>query len=99
MAIQESLYRMNLDYYDLYLIHSPNPERDLYIEAWQALIDAQRWGLVRSIGVCSFLPEHLDKINSEAGVLPVINQIELHPIFSQEKQWAYNQKYNTLTEA
>lgn len=41
-AIQESLYRMNLDYYDLYLIHSPNPERDLYIEAWQAWIDAQR---------------------------------------------------------
>lgn len=59
IAIQESLYRANLDYYDLYLIHWPNPSRDMYVEAWQALIDAKKWGLIRSIGVCNFLPEHL----------------------------------------
>ena len=50
-TIEESLYRAGLDYYDLYLIHWPNPKEDLYVEAWQALIQAQRFGLVRSIGV------------------------------------------------
>ena len=59
-TIQESLYRAGLDYYDLYLIHWPNPSQDKYVEAWQALIDAKKWGLIRSIGVCNFLPEHIE---------------------------------------
>src|SRR4051812_27747341 len=54
-TIQESLYRANLDYYDLYLIHWPNPKQDLYVEAWQALLDAKKEGLIRSVGVCNFL--------------------------------------------
>jgi len=83
-TIQESLYRANLDYYDLYLIHWPNPKQDKYVEAWQALIDAKKWGLIRSIGVCNFLPEHLECLEKETGVLPVINQIELTP-FSIKK--------------
>jgi len=98
-AIQESLYRANLDYYDLYLIHWPNPNQDKYVEAWQALIDAKKWGLIRSIGVCNFLPEHLARLEKETGVLPVINQVELHPFFNQEEQRKWHKEHGVVTEA
>lgn len=98
-TIQESLYRANLDYFDLYLIHWPNPKEGLYVEAWQALIDAQKFGLIRSIGVSNFLPEHIDKLQKETGVLPVINQVELHPFFNQQTQIDYDRAHHILTEA
>lgn len=98
-AIQESLFRSNLDYFDLYLLHWPNPQRDQYVEAWQALIAAQKFGLVRHIGVCNFLPEHIDRLERETGVLPVVNQIELHPYFNQAAMRAYNAQKGILTEA
>ncbi|UNF76812.1 aldo/keto reductase [Lactiplantibacillus plantarum] len=97
-TIQESLYRAGLDYYDLYLIHWPNPKEDYYVEAWQALIDAQKLGLIRSIGVSNFLPEHLERLNKETGVLPVINQVELHPYFNQQAQRDYDQAHGILTQ-
>ncbi|ASF40548.1 aldo/keto reductase [Halobacillus halophilus] len=98
-AIQESLYRADLDYYDLYLIHWPNPKQDHYVEAWQALIDAKKWGLIRSIGVCNFLPEHLERLENETGVKPSINQIELHPFFNQEEQRIFNDEHEIKTES
>ncbi|WP_436665686.1 aldo/keto reductase [Lactiplantibacillus plantarum] len=97
-TIQESLYRAGQDYYDLYLIHWPNPKEDHYVEAWQALIDAQKLGLIRSIGVSNFLPEHLERLNKETGVLPVINQVELHPYFNQQAQRDYDQAHGILTQ-
>lgn len=98
-AIQESLFRANLDYYDLYLIHWPNPKQDNYVEAWQALIDAKKWGLIRSIGVCNFLPEHLEHLEKETGVKPSINQIELHPFFNQAEQRKYHEEQNIVTQS
>lgn len=98
-TIEESVLRTGLDYIDLYLIHWPNPNQELYLEAWQALIDAQKTGLVRSIGVSNFLPEHIDRLEKETGVLPVINQIELHPYFNQAEQRAYNASKNIVTQA
>jgi diketogulonate reductase-like aldo/keto reductase len=98
-TIQESLYRANLDYYDLYLIHWPNPSKDHYVEAWQALIDAKKWGLIRSIGVCNFLPEHIDRLEKETGVKPSINQIELHPFYNQEQQRKWHEEHNITTES
>ncbi len=98
-TIQESLYRANLDYYDLYLIHWPNPKQDTYVEAWEALIDAKKWGLIRSIGVCNFLPEHLKRLEKETGVKPSINQIELHPFFNQENQRKWHEENNIITES
>ncbi|QEA56646.1 aldo/keto reductase [Weissella hellenica] len=84
-AIQESLARMGLDYFDLFIIHWPLPKRGLYVEAWQALVDAQKQGLIRSIGVSNFEPEHLDRIIEKTGVTPAVNQIEVHPYWVQEE--------------
>lgn len=98
-TIQESLYRANLDYYDLFLIHWPNPITNKYLEAWQALIDAKKWGLIRSIGVCNFLPEHLDHLVQETGVMPSVNQIELHPYFNQEEDRKWNKKNNVKVQS
>ena len=98
-TIEESLYRAGLDYYDLYLIHWPNPKVNLYVEAWQALIDARAKGLIRSIGVSNFLPEHLDRLIKETGVVPAMNQIELHPFYQQAEQRAYHEQHGIVTES
>ncbi|MCM3655266.1 aldo/keto reductase [Metabacillus litoralis] len=98
-TIQESLYRANLDYYDLYLIHWPNPKQDNYVEAWQALIEAKKWGLIRSIGVCNFLPEHIERLVKETDVKPSINQIELHPFFNQAEQRKWHEENNIKTQS
>ncbi|WP_299094275.1 aldo/keto reductase [uncultured Metabacillus sp.] len=98
-TIQESLYRANLDYYDLYLIHWPNPKQGKYVEAWQALIDAKKQGLIRSIGVCNFLPEHLERLEMETGVKPSINQIELHPFFNQAEQRNWHEENEITTQS
>ncbi|MGO3792499.1 MAG: aldo/keto reductase [Enterococcus gilvus] len=99
MMIQESLFRMGLDYFDLYLIHWPLPKRGLYVEAWQALVRAQKLGLIRSIGVSNFEPEHLDAIIEETGVTPAVNQIEIHPYWVQERMLKANKEWGILTEA
>jgi diketogulonate reductase-like aldo/keto reductase len=98
-SIEESLYRTGLDRIDLYLIHWPNPRLDRYVEAWGALIEAQRRGLVQHIGVCNFLPEHLDRLEHDTGVVPVVNQIELHPYFPQAAQRADDARRGIITQA
>ena len=98
-AIQESLYRLGLDYLDLYLIHWPLPKRDHYVEAFQAMIDAKKRGLIRSIGVSNFEPEHLDRLINETGVTPAVNQIEVHPYWNNERMLKEDQKRGIVTEA
>ena len=98
-TVEESVYRSRVDQFDLYLIHWPNPKVGLYVEAWQALIEARKRGLVRSIGVCNFLPEHLDRLVAETGVTPCINQIEMHPYFPQTELCRYNDAHGIVTVA
>lgn len=97
--IQESLYRLGIDYFDKYLIHWPLPMQGKYVEAWQALIDAQKFGLIKTIGVSNFLEEHLEKIIDETGVTPATNQIERHPYFNNKELVETNKKFGILTEA
>lgn len=82
-AATTSLKRLGLDHVDLYLIHWPAPQKNLYVETWRALIRLKEEGKARSIGVSNFAVEHLDRIIGETGVRPVLNQIELHPRFQQ----------------
>ncbi|MGB3329742.1 MAG: aldo/keto reductase [Thermomicrobiales bacterium] len=73
---------LGLDYIDLLLIHWPVPSRDRYIETWQVMESLLADGKVRAIGVSNFLPEHLDRLIAATTVVPAVNQIEIHPTFT-----------------
>ncbi|WP_435299006.1 aldo/keto reductase [Timonella sp. A28] len=98
-SIEESLYRSGLEYLDVYLIHWPNPIVDKYVEAWAALIEAQKRGYVRHIGVSNFEPQHIDRLERETSVVPVINQVEMHPYFPQSDLLEYNTSRGIITQA
>ncbi|WP_420097939.1 aldo/keto reductase [Corynebacterium sp.] len=98
-AIDTSLDNLGLDFVDLWLIHWPLPSYGRYVDAWRALIEARESGKTRSIGVSNFYPEVLDKIIDATGVVPAVNQIELHPGFSQQAQREDDAKRGIVTEA
>jgi 2,5-diketo-D-gluconate reductase A len=98
-ALRESLDRLGLDSVDLYLIHWPAPERDLYVEAWKALIKLREAGLAKSIGVSNFTVANLQRLLDETGVVPAVNQIELHPLFQQEELRAFHTRHGIVTES
>ncbi|WP_085779775.1 aldo/keto reductase [Rhizobium sp. NXC14] len=98
-AFDGSLKKLGCDYVDLYLIHWPSPHRGLYAETWKAFVRIREEGRARSIGVSNFYPEHLERIIGETGVVPVINQIELHPDFQQKAAQEVHKKLNIATES
>lgn len=98
-AFDASLKRLGTDYVDLYLIHWPSPHRGLFVETWKAFIRLKEEGRIRSIGVSNFYPEHLQKIIDETGVVPVINQIELHPDFQQKDARAFHLTHSIATQS
>jgi 2,5-diketo-D-gluconate reductase A len=98
-SVHGSLDRLGLDYLDLHLIHWPNPSVEKYVEAWQALVDLRKEGLVRSIGVSNFTQAHLARIIDATGVTPAVNQIELHPRFPQEEMRRVHEQLGIQTEA
>ncbi|WP_338467790.1 aldo/keto reductase [Novosphingobium sp. ZN18A2] len=84
-ALDRSLERLGRDNVDLLLLHWPCPEQDLYVESWKAMIELRDEGKALSIGVSNFLPEHLERLDKETGVVPAVNQVELHPTFQQRE--------------
>lgn len=81
-AFKKSIYKLNMDYLDLYLIHWPQIKT---LQTWRAIEDLYNDGLIRSIGVSNFQISHLKEIMDNCRVKPMINQIELHPQFPQEE--------------
>ncbi|KLV65556.1 2,5-diketo-D-gluconic acid reductase A [Citrobacter sp. MGH106] len=98
-ALLESMEKLQLDYLDLYLMHWPVPAIDHYVEAWENMIDLQKQGLIKSIGVCNFQINHLQRLMDETGVSPVINQIELHPLLQQRQLHSWNATHKIQTES
>lgn len=98
-AFDRSLQRLGMDYVDLFLIHWPAPTQDRYIGAWRALTRLQEEGRARSIGVSNFMVEHLRRIIGETGVIPALNQIELHPKFQQTDLRAFHAGQGICTES
>lgn len=98
-AIDSSLKKLKTDYVDLYLIHWPMPAQDKYVATWKALNRLRTEGIARSIGVCNFNIDHLERLIGETGVVPVLNQIELHPYFQQKALRDFHAKHNIATEA
>lgn len=98
-ALKRSLEQLEMDFVDLYLIHWPVPSRDRYVETWQAFIELQNEGLVRSIGVSNFQANHLERLLDETGVRPTVNQVELHPRFQQTGLRREHEELGIVTEA
>lgn len=97
-AFDATLAALKTDYLDLYLIHWPLPMRDLYVDTWRAFVRLREEGRIRSIGVSNFQPAHIDRLLSETGVLPAVNQIELHPDFTQAALRAWHARQGIVIE-
>lgn len=98
-ATEASLERLGTDYVDLLLIHWAKPAAGRYVETWKALIELQKQGKVKSIGVSNFPEEQLREIVAETGIVPAIHQVELHPYFAQENLREVHAELGIVTEA
>lgn len=98
-AFEASLERLGLEEVDLYLIHWPAPHQNRYVDTWRALIRLHKEGRARSIGVSNFHTHHLERLIGETGVVPVVNQVELHPWLQQTELRAFHALLGIVTEA
>jgi 2,5-diketo-D-gluconate reductase A len=98
-AFDSSLGKLGLDTVDLYLIHWPLPKRDRYVDTWKAFEKLYSDGRARAIGVSNFTQRHLNRLFDETGIVPAVNQIELHPRFPQEEMRAFHAEHGIVTEA
>ncbi|HEU4811747.1 MAG TPA: aldo/keto reductase [Nocardioides sp.] len=100
-AFDESLGALGLDHVDLFLIHWPLPTRydGDFVSTWRTLVEFQKDGRATSIGVSNFQPAHLDRIIDETGVVPAVNQVEVHPFFGNQAVRAASAGHSIAVEA
>ena len=100
-AFETTLSDLGFDYVDLFLIHWPLPtlyDGD-FVSTWKVMEEFHNDGRARSIGVSNFQPDHLDRLASETDTVPAVNQIEVHPYFTNEAVREYGQDHGIVTEA
>jgi 2,5-diketo-D-gluconate reductase A len=100
-AFDATLAALDVDYVDLFLIHWPLPtlyDGD-YVSTWRTLLQFQQDGRARSIGVSNFQVPHLQRIIAATGIIPAVNQIEIHPYFTNEEVRAFDREHGIATEA
>ena len=95
-AFESSLQKLGLEYLDLYLLHQPMGD---YYGAWKALEELYKEGRIRAIGVCNFYPHVLADFCETVEVLPMVNQVELHPFFQQPDALSLMKEYEVQPEA
>lgn len=98
-AFDASLHRLGLDYVDLYLMHWPSRIRNAYVDTWRAMVRLREEGRVRAIGVCNFAIPQLQRLIGETGVVPVLNQVELHPYFQQRALRRFHREAGIATQS
>lgn len=98
-AYEASLARLGLDYIDLLLVHWPNPDADRYVEAVRGLGRLQEQGRLRAFGTSNFKPAHLDRVRTETGLVPDVNQIQLSPYSTRDAARAYHDEHGIATES
>ncbi|QKW19769.1 aldo/keto reductase [Kitasatospora sp. NA04385] len=98
-AFDAGLDKLGLEYVDLYLIHWPTPARDLYAESWKAIERLAAEGRIRAAGVSNFQPAHLSRLIEAGGLVPAVNQVELHPGLQQAELRAFHAAHGIATEA
>ncbi len=98
-AFDRSLEAMKFDYLDLFLIHWPLPAVGDFVQTWKALEEIHRSGRVRAIGVSNFQVHHLERLALETTIVPAVNQIEIHPYFTQDDLRAFDREHGIATEA
>ncbi len=98
-AFDASADRLGLDYVDLYLVHWPMPARNTFVDTFKAFAHLRDQGRVRSIGVSNFEPEHLRILVDATGIVPALNQVELHPLLQQEELRQVHHQLGIATEA
>lgn len=99
VAFQRSLERLGLDYVDMYMIHWPAAQLGKYVDTYGALQVLQQDDLIRSIGVCNFLEEHVSTIIELTYTSPAVNQLELHPLLNQAELRQFHSEHGIVTEA
>ncbi|GAA3658715.1 aldo/keto reductase [Microbacterium marinilacus] len=96
---RESNATLGLGRIDLLLIHWPNPRVDKYVDTFKGLVALRDEGLVRSVGVSNFTEDMLQRLIDETGVVPAVNQVELHPYFPQAALRAFHARHGIRTES
>jgi 2,5-diketo-D-gluconate reductase A len=98
-AFDASMQRLGIDRLDLYLIHWPRPAANAFVDTFRAFAHLRDQGRISSIGVSNFAPEHLRVLIDSTGIVPAVNQVELHPLLPQRDLRETHAQLGIATEA